>query len=156
MKIMIDSTDVKTKNGTSKSGAPYSIREQEAYLDTGKRFPEAIKLNLERDQQPHPVGEYSIDIDRSVYVGRFGGLELSSSPVLVLFSTSVPAASAARGSLFRNQPNAASLPATWPSWRRPAVSGGVAVGVRQRGPPAAPPRHASAGDCLPGLLSMGP
>jgi len=83
MKIMIDSTDVKTKSGTSKAGSAYSIREQEAYVDTGKRFPEAIKLSLEKDQAPHAVGEYTIDLDKSCYVGRFGGLELSSSPHLV-------------------------------------------------------------------------
>ena len=83
MKILIDSAEVKTKSGTSKAGRPYTIREQEGYLESGKRYPTAIKLNLENDQPAHPPGEYSIDFDKSVYADRFGSLALSSSPVLI-------------------------------------------------------------------------
>lgn len=84
MKIMIDSISVKTKSGTSqRTQKPYSIREQEAWLDTGKRFPAPIKLNLDNDQAPWPVGEYTVNDDESHYADKFGTFSASSNPVLV-------------------------------------------------------------------------
>lgn len=80
MKMRIESTDVKVKEGTSaKSGKPYKIREQEA-LATFGRETRVVKVPLRDDQEPYTKGEYALD-DSSFYVGRFGDLQVR--PVLV-------------------------------------------------------------------------
>lgn len=78
LKIQIETTVVDTKSGTSaKTGKPYSIREQEAWMfgygRDGKPqpHPQKIKLTLDDDQNPYEVGTYQID-PASLYVDRFG------------------------------------------------------------------------------------
>lgn len=81
MKVIIESTAVTVKAGTSpRTGKDYSIREQRAFLH-GERIRGEIKLNLEGDQPPYPVGEYGFDLEKSVYIGRFQSFGFS--PVLV-------------------------------------------------------------------------
>lgn len=77
-KVQVETTVFDLKQGTSaKTGKPYSIREQEAWMygfgRDGKQHPhpQKIKLTLDDDQQPYPVGTYQID-PASLYVDRFG------------------------------------------------------------------------------------
>lgn len=77
-KVQVETTVFDLKQGTSaKTGKPYSIREQEAWMfgygRDGKPqpHPQKIKLTLDDDQQPYEVGTYQID-PASLYVDRFG------------------------------------------------------------------------------------
>jgi hypothetical protein len=93
-KVTITSAAVKVKTGTGKrSGQPYEMREQEAYIDTGHAFPDRFVLTLERDQQPHPPGEYTIAEGFSV--GEYGRLEVSRHMRLIPIPRAAPAATKA-------------------------------------------------------------
>jgi len=78
LKVQVETTVVDLKQGTSaKTGKPYSIREQEAWMfgfgRDGKPqpHPQKIKLTLDDDQTPYEVGQYILD-PASIYVDRFG------------------------------------------------------------------------------------
>lgn len=78
LKVQVETAVFDLKQGTSaKTGKPYSIREQEAWLfgygRDGKPqpHPQKIKLTLDDDQQPYEIGMYQID-PSSLYVDRFG------------------------------------------------------------------------------------
>ena len=78
LKVQVETTVFDLKQGTSaKTGKPYSIREQEAWMfgygRDGKPqpHPQKIKLTLDDDQQPYEIGTYQID-PASLYVDRFG------------------------------------------------------------------------------------
>jgi len=78
LKVQVETTMVDLNQGTSaKTGRPYSIREQEAWMFCYGRdgkpqpFPQKIKLTLDDDQQPYASGTYQID-PASLYVDRFG------------------------------------------------------------------------------------
>lgn len=80
LKVVVESEEVREKSGTSpRTQKPYRIREQGAYVyligKDGKenRFPTAIRVNLEDDQAPFKVGEYTLSLS-SLYVGRFDSL----------------------------------------------------------------------------------
>lgn len=89
IRIQITATEVQTRSGTARAtGNPYTIRTQEAYAYTvdpanGKPrpFPERISLQLEDNQQPYNVGDYTLS-PACVYVGDYGRLNLGR-PVLV-------------------------------------------------------------------------
>lgn len=81
--VTIESDKLHVRSGISQKGKPYTIREQEAYIDLGKRFPVETKLNLDEEQPAWPPGEYDIDVIASLYVDRFGGMAISSNPQLV-------------------------------------------------------------------------
>lgn len=77
MKIEVKSTEVNTKAGNSKrSGKPYSIREQVAYLHVqGEAYPVRCVLVLEDGQEAYPAGMY--ETANELYVGDFGQLTAS-------------------------------------------------------------------------------
>jgi len=82
LKIQVETMMVDAKNGTSaKTGKPYSIREQEAWMygfdREGKQHPhpQRIRLTLDDDQQPYPVGTYQLD-PSSIYVDRFNQIAI--------------------------------------------------------------------------------
>lgn len=83
MKIEVKSVDVNVKAGTSKkTGKPYSIREQGAYLFVeGEPYPQRCVLQLGDEQAPYGVGLY--DTADEMRVGAFGRLEVSRSMRLV-------------------------------------------------------------------------
>tara|TARA_B100000446_G_scaffold150600_1_gene145169 strand:+ start:80 stop:379 length:300 start_codon:yes stop_codon:yes gene_type:complete len=77
--IEIATQAINTRNGVSKrSGQPYTIHEQEAYLhQEGKPYPTPMKLNVESNEQgypqPYSMGRYSLAGD-SFYIDRYGSL----------------------------------------------------------------------------------
>lgn len=79
LKVEVSTLVVDTKNGTSaKTGKPYSIREQEAWITCygkdGKPYPhpQRMKVTLDDDQpEPYPLGQYILD-PASIYIDRFG------------------------------------------------------------------------------------
>jgi len=82
LRVVIESEDVKEKRGVSpRTQKEYRIREQGAYIyllgREGKenRFPSPVRLNLEDDQAPYKVGEYTLSLS-SLYVGRFDALQV--------------------------------------------------------------------------------
>jgi len=82
IKIEVESTEIKTKSGQSaKTGKNYSIREQDAWAfladPDGKpqKHPVAMKITLEDNQAPYPVGAYVLQAS-SVYVADFGRLSI--------------------------------------------------------------------------------
>lgn len=83
MRISIDNTETHTKSGTGKNGKPYSITTQTGYADMGKRYPSEVRIRLEDGDKPFPPGEYTIDFEKSVFVGAFDRLALSEELVLV-------------------------------------------------------------------------
>jgi len=64
LKIEIASTDVKRSEGVGmKSGKPYKMAMQEAFLHGGHKYPERFELSLPKDDKgeflpPYPVGFY--------------------------------------------------------------------------------------------------
>lgn len=85
MRVMIDSTDVKTRSGTSARGKDYTLRTQECYFDMDKRYPVEGKVRLAEGQQPWAVGEYTVDLTKSCYVDKYGSLSMSEELHLVPF-----------------------------------------------------------------------
>lgn len=73
-----DGDTVRIQSGTSKrTGKAYSIRKQEAwYHDKKAPYPSRIEVNLEDGQPAYVAGLYIVDFDHSVYVDRFGSLQL--------------------------------------------------------------------------------
>jgi len=86
-RIEILSAEVQVKTGTStKSGKPYTIREQAAALhDSRNKYPAACLWQLERDAQPLAPGLY--DIDSPLSVGSFERLQMNRDVVLVPVKT---------------------------------------------------------------------
>lgn len=74
----VKSQDVKEKRGTARvSGKPFLIREQVAYMDTGKAYPVEVKINLD-DLAPLPNGTYELTKE-CFYVQRFGDVAVDLS-----------------------------------------------------------------------------
>lgn len=84
MRVTIDSDEVKVKSGTStKTGKDWEIASQVYYLDTGKRYPAECKTRLADPKKPWPPGEYTVDVEASSYVNKFGALTFSEELVLI-------------------------------------------------------------------------
>lgn len=88
IKIEVKSTEIESFSGTSKStGKPFTIRNQMAYaflLDkagNARPYPELIKLSLEDNQLPFPVGFYQL-APQSVFVDKFDRLALGRPSLL--------------------------------------------------------------------------
>lgn len=84
IRISIDNPEVTTRSGVAKAtGKPYTVREQEgwAYMyDKNGRIeshPRAIKINLRETEPAYAVGDYILQA-QSLYVGKFGSLEVGS------------------------------------------------------------------------------
>lgn len=83
LKITVETMVIDQKSGVAaKTGKPYSIREQEAWMygigRDGKQqpHPQKIKLTLDDDQKdPYPLGTYTLD-PASLYVDRFGQIAI--------------------------------------------------------------------------------
>lgn len=82
LKIQVETTVIDTKTGTSaKTGKPYCIREQEAWMFGHDRdgkphpHPQRIRLTLDDDQQPYSVGNYTL-CPSSIYVDRFNQIAI--------------------------------------------------------------------------------
>lgn len=96
IKIEIQSAEVRVKSGVSaRTGKPYQIREQDGYAHTFDRhgkpnsYPVRLSVSLGDDQQPYPVGVYSL-APESLYTNRFNQLEIS--PILKPYPQAVPKA----------------------------------------------------------------
>lgn len=82
IKVEIADTRVDVKQGTSsRTGRPYSIREQEGwgyFFDVeGKPHPHPmrVRLTLDDSQQPYPIGAYTV-APESLYADRFGQISI--------------------------------------------------------------------------------
>lgn len=82
LKIQVETMVVDAKNGTSaKTGKPYSIREQEAWMYGYDRegkphpHPQRVRLTLDDDQKPYEVGTYQL-CPSSIYVDRFNQIAI--------------------------------------------------------------------------------
>jgi hypothetical protein len=75
VKIEVKSTAVTNKSGTSKANKPYSINEQEAWIDMANGERRKVKVSLEDGAKPYTPGFYELD-DESFFVNQFGGLEI--------------------------------------------------------------------------------
>lgn len=82
LKIQVETTVIDTKTGTSaKTGKPYCIREQEAWMFGHDRdgkphpHPQRIRLTLDDDQQPYATGNYTL-CPSSIYVDRFNQIAI--------------------------------------------------------------------------------
>lgn len=80
MFITIESNVVKTRDGvSSRTGKPYSMRTQTAFL-RGDRVAGEIELLLGSDQAAYALGDYELDLERSITIGNFGSIRFN--PVL--------------------------------------------------------------------------
>ena len=77
LKIEIASNEVININGTSnKTGKPYSIRKQSAYLFMpGEKYPVPFEFNLETNQAAYEPGFYEV-MSSSFYIDRFKSLSV--------------------------------------------------------------------------------
>ncbi|MCG2577586.1 G5P family DNA-binding protein [Dechloromonas sp. XY25] len=79
LKVSVETEVIDLKTGISaKTGKPYNIREQEAWMygygrdGQPQKHPQKIKLTLDDEQEKgYPVGQYILD-PASIYVDRFG------------------------------------------------------------------------------------
>lgn len=78
LKVSVETEVVDVRRGVSaKTGKPYEIREQEAWMfgfgrdGQPQKHPQKIKLTLDDDQKPYGLGGYILD-PASIYVDRFG------------------------------------------------------------------------------------
>lgn len=88
IKIEIKSTDIEPFSGISKTtGKPFAIRNQEAYAYTFDKngvlrpYPELIKLSLEDNQLPYPIGFYQM-APQTVFVDKFQRLAIGRPSLL--------------------------------------------------------------------------
>jgi hypothetical protein len=72
IRVIIKSADFETKSGTSKRGAPYSIREQVGFAQLGEEV-RKITISLGREQLVYAPGTYVVD-DTSFTTDQFGSL----------------------------------------------------------------------------------
>jgi hypothetical protein len=56
-------------------GREYLIREQLGYVDTGKPYPQEVRIPVETGREPYAVGKYLVD-PTCLYVDRYGKLSL--------------------------------------------------------------------------------
>jgi hypothetical protein len=77
MKIEIESSEVREARGENSRGR-WSIREQKAFADLGKRYPAEIRLRLPKDQQAYAPGTYELDVEKSCFVDGYGNLKLGA------------------------------------------------------------------------------
>lgn len=98
LKVQVETNTFETKSGVAaKTGKPYSIREQEAWMfcfgRDGKQqpHPQKIKLTLDDDQMAYAVGSYILD-PASVYVDRFGQPAIRARLRAAPASAAVPSA----------------------------------------------------------------
>jgi hypothetical protein len=92
MKITIKNADVFTKEGISKkTNKPYTMHTQKATAETDE-FRNTVELTLGDDAKPYPVGEYTIDFDRSVQVDQYGNFRFARQLVLVPLRAAAKAA----------------------------------------------------------------
>lgn len=80
MRLEVKSTDVAVKEGTSRAGRPYSIREQHAWLDTGKAYPSEVRIRLNEKQEAFPPGQYSIG-PGCFWVDRYGSVQVDLAKI---------------------------------------------------------------------------
>lgn len=88
IRIEVKTDAVNVKSGTStRTGKPYSIREQEAWAHVLGRdgkpqpYPVSVVLPLGDDQPPYPPGQYTLD-PTCLYVDRFRSLTLSKARLM--------------------------------------------------------------------------
>jgi hypothetical protein len=84
LKVSVKSDVVTTRDGVSKKGTPYQIRSQnDSYVQIGMEI-RKFEISLDQGQSPYPVGDYLLDVDSMVTVGRFGSIEMRPfiNPVL--------------------------------------------------------------------------
>jgi hypothetical protein len=100
IKIEVSSDKVHDRVVRRKSdGREFAMREQDAYAYTVDRngqpdkHPTKIVLNLERDQPGYATGFYTI-LPESLYVGKFGQLEIGKLKLKALAANTSKQASA--------------------------------------------------------------
>ena len=88
VRIEIVSGAVETRKGTSKkTGEPYEMRQQEAYLHNGHAYPDRFPLDVPKDSdrqflQPYAPGFYTL-APGSIGVGDYG-LEINKFEMRLL------------------------------------------------------------------------
>lgn len=73
--VEVQSAQLDVKRGIGKSGKPYEIREQHAYINLGKTYPVEFRFSLDTDREPYAPGNYFVD-PNCLYVDRYGQLSL--------------------------------------------------------------------------------
>jgi hypothetical protein len=73
--IAVKSTQTTNKSGTSGKGKPYSITEQEGWIDLANGERRKVRLTLQDGKPPFAIGEYTLGAD-SYFVGDYGALQL--------------------------------------------------------------------------------
>jgi hypothetical protein len=92
--IRIEDTKVEMRSGTSqRTGKPYAMKEQRAYLVGFAKYPVEINLTLPDDVQSYAPGDYTAETPFTV--GRFGRLELNRNLSLTPVKAAVAATRAA-------------------------------------------------------------
>lgn len=71
IKIRIASSETVTKSGTSKTGKPYSFKQQTGFVDLNDEI-RKIDITLDDGVSAYQVGNYTLDLMQYIVVGRFG------------------------------------------------------------------------------------
>ena len=85
IKIEVTKAEVRTivgKNGAN-AGKTFHIPEVTAYAHlAGEPYPQKCTFGVERDQPLPALGNYELDMERSLYVDKDGRLAMSGAPKL--------------------------------------------------------------------------
>lgn len=76
LRIEVKSTEVQTKEGTSRRGKAYSMRTQNAWAHLGKAYPEEIRITLGDGQEAFAPGFYTLS-PKCFHVNQWGELGVS-------------------------------------------------------------------------------
>ncbi len=63
-------------------GREYLIREQLGYVDTGKPYPQEVRIPVENGREPYGPGKYTVD-PSCLYVDRYGKLSLGRLKLVI-------------------------------------------------------------------------
>jgi Helix-destabilising protein len=80
--VIIETDSVDQRSGvSSRTGQPYSIRSQPARLKSDL-IAGPISITLGDNQPAYPVGDYLLDIERSLTINRFGSVQVGSLVII--------------------------------------------------------------------------
>lgn len=94
LKVIVKDEYVENRSGTSKAGKPYSMNVQTNVFVELNGEVRRCEITLQDNQRPYTSGNYSLDIEQSVVMGRFG-FEIDRFKPLVLQPVAVSANKAA-------------------------------------------------------------
>ncbi len=75
MKVIIENPEVQTRSGKSANGRDWTMTTQHARL-VGELLAGPLELTLAANQPPYQVGEYELNLEKSIALSQFGQIQI--------------------------------------------------------------------------------